>query len=276
MAKSVSIIGCGWLGKALAKALLNENYTVVVTTQSKGKIAGLSAMGVNPELLSLPVESPESIVSSVFNQTTLIIAITPQIRQGRVDYAKKIEQLVTMAELGKVKRIILLSSSAVYNGLTGTVSENSKLDLSNEKVSIISAAENAVRKFSNNVVVLRLAGLLGADRHPGKFLQGKKILSGPQAYINLIHQTDVVGLLMNLLKNPTITGTYNAVSATETSKQHFYQAAAKAKKLPVPEFAFETAMLFGKRVDDTKLRSTLDYQYIYDDLVVWLYKGDIS
>jgi len=273
MPKSVAIIGCGWLGFALTKQLLMEKYRVAVTTQNIDKLNSLLANNIDAELLSLPVNDPTSVVLSVFNQETLVISITPQIRQGRSDYPEKVAQLVAMAELGKVQRIILLSSTAVYNGLSGTVDENTPLDLSAEKVAVIAGAESAAQQFTGKTVILRLAGLVGPARHPGRFLQGKRVLAEPQAFINLIHQTDVVGVLMNIIADHKYNGVYNAVSATEASKEHYYQAAANALGLAVPEFSFETAMRFGKRINDEKLRDNLNYQFVYDDLIVWLYKS---
>jgi len=273
MPKSVAIIGCGWLGLALTKQLKTEKYRVAVTTQSVDKQKALLANNIDAELLSLPVNDPKSVVLSAFNQETLIISITPQIRQNRSDYPEKVAQLVEMAELGKVKRIIFLSSTAVYNGLSGIVDEKSPLDFTAEKVAIIAGAEKAAQQFTGQTVILRLAGLVGPERHPGRFLQGKRVLAEPQAFINLIHQADVIGVLMNIITEHKFNGIYNAVSATETSKEHYYQAAANALGLAVPEFSFETAMRFGKRINDGKLRDNLNYQFVYDDLIVWLYKS---
>ena len=273
MTKSVGIIGCGWLGYVLAKKLLVEKYIVTVTTQSEDKKNKLSKDNINAELLSLPVDEPESILLSVFNHKTLIISITPQIRQGRNDYPEKVAQIIKMAELGKVEKVVLLSSTAVYNGLTGLVDEQSILDKNANKVDVIDAAEKAARDFSGTTVVLRLAGLVGPERHPGRFLQGKKILAEPQAFINLIHQDDVIGVLLEIIAEQSFSGIYNAVSATETSKQHYYHAAASALNLPLPEFSFETSMRFGKRINDAKLRGCLHYQFTQDDLIVWLYKS---
>jgi nucleoside-diphosphate-sugar epimerase len=276
MPNSVGIIGCGWLGQALAKKLLIEKYRVTVTTQSEEKKQKLLNDNIDTELLSLPVNDPKSVVMSVFNHQTLIISITPQIRQGRNDYPEKVSQIIKMAESGKVEKVILLSSTAVYNGLSGLVDEQSILDMNAHKVAVIAAAEKAARDFSGTTVVLRLAGLVGPERHPGRFLQGKNILAEPQAYINLIHQDDAVGVLMEIIKEDKINGTFNAVSATETSKQHFYHAAAGALNLPLPEFSFETSMRFGKRINDAKLRDSFNYPFTHDDLIVWLYKSAVG
>ncbi|MBA6254261.1 MAG: nucleoside-diphosphate-sugar epimerase [Colwellia sp.] len=273
MAKNVAIIGCGWLGYALAKQLLREQYRVTVTVQSEEKKQRLAKEQIDTELLILPVEDPKSTVLSVFGHDTLIISITPQIRQGRSDYPEKVAQLIEMAELGGVKKIVLLSSTAVYNGLSGLVDEQSVLDMNADKVATLIRAEKAAEAFSGETVILRLAGLIGPERHPGRFLQGRKLLSDPQAFINLIHQDDAVGVLMEIIKDGNIRGIYNAVSATETSKQHYYHAAAEALNLPLPEFSFETSMRFGKRINDAKLRNSFTYQFTHDDLIVWLYKS---
>ncbi|MBA6346824.1 SDR family oxidoreductase [Colwellia sp. BRX8-9] len=273
MVKNVAIIGCGWLGHALAKQLLREEYRVTVTVQSEEKKQRLAKEQIDTELLILPVEDPKSTVLSVFGHDTLIISITPQIRQGRSDYPEKVAQLIEMAELGRVKKIVLLSSTAVYNGLSGLVDEQSVLDMNADKVATLIRAEKAAEAFSGETVILRLAGLVGPERHPGRFLQGRKLLSDPQAFINLIHQDDAVGVLMEIIKDENIRGIYNAVSATETSKQHYYHAAAEALNLPLPEFSFETSMRFGKRINDEKLRNSFTYQFTHDDLIVWLYKS---
>lgn len=276
MKNSVGIIGCGWLGYALAKKLLNDKYRVIVTTQNEEKKQKLLKDGVDAELLSLPVNETEVMLLSVFNHKTLIISITPQIRQGRNDYPEKVAQIIKMAELGKVEKVILLSSTAVYNGLTGLVDEQSILDMSANKVDIITAAEKAAINFSGTTVILRLAGLVGPERHPGRFLEGKKVLAEPEAFINLIHQDDAVGVLMELIDEENINGTYNAVSATQTSKKDYYAAAASALSLPLPEFSLEASMSFGKRINDAKLRDTLNYQFTHDDLIDWLDKSVVG
>ncbi|TWX55288.1 NAD(P)H-binding protein [Colwellia hornerae] len=273
MAKSVAIIGCGWLGHALAKQLLREQYRVTVTVQSEEKKQRLAEEQIDTELLILPVEDPKSTVLTAFCHDMLIISITPQIRQGRSDYPEKVAQLIEMAELGRVKKIVLLSSTAVYNGLSGLVDEQSVLDINADKVATLTRAEKAAQAFSGETVILRLAGLVGPERHPGRFLQGRKLLSDPQAFINLIHQDDAVGVLMEIIKDEKIRGIYNAVSATETSKQHYYNAAAGALNLPLPEFSLATSMRFGKRISDAKLRNSFTYQFTHDDLITWLYKS---
>ncbi|MCJ8295455.1 MAG: SDR family oxidoreductase [Colwellia sp.] len=282
---SVGIIGCGWLGSALAQQLIKEGVAVLATRSNSDNAAQLQSEGVEAKVLSLPAEQGLLNRHAIFNQQCLVIAITPQFRQGRLDYAEKVQQLVTAAkESNSVEKIILLSSSAIYNGLSGQVDESMALDLSADKVSLLNQAEQAVLLFNEsndklatrNGYVLRLSGLVGPNRHPGKFLLNGRMLKSPQAIVNLIHQKDAVGLIQVLLTSDLVGGIFNGVSPTQVTKKQYYQSAATALKLPAAVFE-EGAMLSGdkpKVVSGTKTQAALNYRFVYADLLKWLEQGE--
>ena len=183
---SVGIIGCGWLGKALAVSLLDKNISVLATSSKLENVEKLNQQSIIAQQLTLPDDTTQLAQHDVFTKQSLVIAITPQFKQGRTDYADKITQLVNAAkQQGLVQRIILLSSTAIYNGLEGNVDEDSSICMEAEKVQILNAAEQAVLHFSKQCskqgtkqgTVIRLAGLVGPDRHPGKFLLANKTIS---------------------------------------------------------------------------------------------------
>ncbi len=269
---SVGIVGCGWLGKALTTQLVDANMNVVVTTQRSENVEELSKLGAQVECFSAQSGlnvCPEKALN-VFNQKCLVIAITPMIRQGRTDYADKIRCIVEYANKGAVEQIILVSSTAVYNGNIGDVDETTDLDLSQEKVSILNAAEQEALSFLGNTIVLRLSGLVGPKRHPGKFLRAGKTLSDPNAITNLIHQTDAVGLLFELIKNEKHTAIYNGSSQTHVSKKDYYAKAANALGISAPRFHEGHRGGDSKVINSGKIRNKLTYQFKYDDLLTWL------
>ncbi|WP_281559387.1 NAD(P)H-binding protein [Thalassomonas sp. RHCl1] len=269
-ANSVGIIGCGWLGKALAKQLIKENIPVMATTTREEKAAELNQAGINSRVLQLPQALSLLSEHDIFSCRQLVICITPQLKKGRVDYPEKIAQLVTAAEKNDVEKIILLSTSSVYNGLEGDVSEQSELDLSANKVAIVAQAEQSVLNFNGLSAVIRLTGLIGPARHPGRFLAGKKNLANPDAAVNLIHQADALGLICCLLKQKQAQGIYNGVANTRVSRQQFYQQAALTLALPEPAFNEQDRGITGKVINGDKGRRELSYQYRYDDLVLWM------
>lgn len=266
---SVGIIGCGWLGTALAKTLLQHNYFVVGTTQQPKKLASLEQLGLFAELLSLPIKTEIARNNKLFQCKSLVVCIPPQIRHGKDDYAKKMAQIVTAAEQGKVGKIVLISTTAVYGDLIGDVDESTLLDSRTDKVALLIAAERKIRAFNKQSIILRAGGLVGENRHPGAFLRHKRRMSAPNAYVNLVHQQDVIGVIVELLSSKNISGVFNLVSQMQVSKKHFYSIAADALDLAAPEFDEHSAVGLGKQVMSGKIREHLHYQFQYDDLVAW-------
>jgi len=275
---SVAIIGCGWLGSALVKSLVANQYHVIATTQQVAKLTHIQALGAEAEILSLPFNEAGLDKNSVFDCQTLVICITPGIRQGKKDYADKVVQLVQQAEKGQVNKIILISSTAVYDGNVGDVTEMTTIQSDIEKVAIISGAEQAVLSFKQQSIVVRAAGLVGKDRHPGKFFQQQRKLKDPNAYVNLIHQTDLVAQLQLLIQSVDLTGVFNAVSETQLTKKQYYSTAAQVLNLPAPVFDdgidenVERAR--GKNIIGSKLSSSIAYQFKYGDMLHWLKADD--
>jgi len=272
---SIGIIGCGWLGKALAISLLKNDMSVLATSSNLANVDKLNQQGIDAQQLTLPIDNTELVQHDVFTQQCIIIAITPKFKQGRTDYAEKIAQLVSAAQQGGlVEHIILLSSTAVYHGLVGNVDEDSQLSLTTEKVQMLNAAEQHVlnfsklssKLFSKQGSVLRLAGLVGPERHPGKFLT----LSNSTAPINLIHQQDAVGLIESLIKAQSEQEVFNGVSDTHVSKQEYYQAAAQALSLKAPIFAQKHLNDISRIVSGEKAKQVLNYKFIYPNLLTWL------
>jgi len=279
--KSVGIVGCGWVGSALAHQLKGKGVKVLATRSNSDNVEQLNSQGIDASVLLLPNKQSELNDHPVFNSQCLVIAITPQFKQDRADYGDKVEQLVIAAKANTcVEQVILLSSTAVYNGLSGDIYEADTLDLSADKVSVLSQAEQAVLSFTepsnkaldNVSYVLRLAGLVGPNRHPGKFLLNGRMLKSPAAKVNLIHQQDVIGLILSLLSERIDSGIFNGVSSTHVSKKEYYQAAASALDIAPPSFELEDdkSAKSVRIVNGDKVAVKLSYQFVYPNLLTWL------
>ena len=273
--KTVGIIGCGWLGKALAKTLIGSDYLPIGTTQRQENLDSLNQMGIQAELLSLPLEDIKNTKNRVFDCCTLVICLPPQIRQGKKDYPQKIAQIVASAEQGRVEKIILISTTAIYGDLLGEVDESTALDLNNEKVKVLNEAEQQVLAFNKQSIVIRCGGLVGENRHPGKFLRHKRMLSSPNAYVNLVHQHDVIAIILEFIVSEHLKGVFNLSSQMQVSKRHFYAIAASALDIPTPDFDESSPVELGKQVMTGKIRNCLSYQFKFDDLVSWTLKKPI-
>jgi nucleoside-diphosphate-sugar epimerase len=276
---TVGIIGCGWLGTALAKKLLAKNHQVLATTGHGESAEKLVTQGISANKLILPtvLSVKQFAQHAIFSATQLVICLPPRLKRGQDDYPEKIKQLVAAAEKTGVEHIILISSTAVYNGLSGKVNEQHALDFTADKVQVMHDAEQVLLTFTGQANIIRLSGLIGPERHPGRFLSANKDFANPEGVVNLIHQTDAVGIIEALLlrqSEPALNkAIFNGVSATHPTRERFYQQAAKALDLPQPTFiraTDEPIPLLSKEVEGDKVQRELNYPFVYNDLLTWL------
>jgi nucleoside-diphosphate-sugar epimerase len=287
--QQVGIIGCGWLGCALAKELLRLNNDVTVTTTTLVKQPELTRIGLQNELLTLPDDSSTLASLNVFKQQQLVICIPPQLKHGSENYVDNIKTLVSAANNGDIQQLILISTTAIYRGLSGEVNESSPLETTDKKVKALLLAEEQLKNFNGNSCIIRFAGLVGGDRHPGNFLTGKTQLTNGEASVNVIHQQDSVGIILSLLTsmNETShqsiqvkpahqkatkqeTNIFNGVSCTHPCRKIFYQQASKALNLAPPQFDDSRSLIDTKVVSGKKIQDKLNYQFVYPDLLAWL------
>ncbi|MDO6426164.1 NAD(P)-binding domain-containing protein [Thalassotalea sp. 1_MG-2023] len=267
---SVGIIGCGWLGLALAKKCLEKSINVIATTQSETSLTTVKAHGLHGHLLSLPLAPNDTNQYAVFDQDILIVCFPPKLRNGQKNYVQKIKNIVKFSKNSHVRKVVLISTTAVYQGHTGEVDENTPLKLDIEKVAILAQAEQQICSINDDCVVLRCAGLVGPERYPGNFFTKGKVVKSPNAYVNLVHQFDVVEQIFAFITQQLPGGIYNCVSEMQVTKQHFYEIAAKLAGKPSPVFDQLSELDLGKYVLANKLRQISPVQHQYDDLIAWL------
>ncbi|WP_448548208.1 NAD(P)H-binding protein [Thalassotalea fusca] len=267
---SVGIIGCGWLGNALANQLIAHDHVVIGTTRSEDKLQKLSQLKIIAEKLEFPLSGVDIDTLAVFNCNTLVIAITPGIRQGRIDYADNIKTIVGHAQRHGVEHIVLLNSTAIYQGLNGYVDEAATLLLDDPKVALLKQAEQYVENYCGRYSIFRLSGLVGPGRHPGNFFNSNRLLTQPNAFVNLIHQQDVVNSLFEFITQTKPSEIYNASSSMEVSKGHFYNMAAYALGKEASLYDNEPSKESGKLIVTDKLHANLEMPFKFDDIVSWM------
>jgi hypothetical protein len=85
------------------------------------------------------------------------------------------QEIVDSALAYHIPRIIFTSSTSVYGDTHGTVKENSPRNPSTASGRVLKELEDWLHNLpGTSVDILRLAGLVGPARHPGRFLPGKR------------------------------------------------------------------------------------------------------
>lgn len=238
--KSVSILGCGWLGLALAKALRAQGFSVKGSATSQAKCQLLAEAGIEPFELQFSTRVQQYPELAVFLQSdVLLVAVSPgKTLEEKADYEFLIDVLCNELKKNPVKQVIFLSSTAVYGEENGVVTELSIPNPNTVNGTLLVALEAKLQALDANVCLVRLAGLVGPDRHPGRFFAGRKAIENGEAPVNLIHQLDAIGVLIAIIKT-AYAGCINAVAPSHPTRAQFYTAASAHAGLSLPEFTLE-------------------------------------
>jgi nucleoside-diphosphate-sugar epimerase len=262
---TVSILGCGWFGLALAKALLRENIVVKGSTTTDAKLAMLAEAGIAPYLIRFGSDDMQ-FDAGFFNCDLLVVSIPPKIKSGEsADFLNKIKSIVDAINQHAVTRVIYISTTGVYGDRKLRVDEETDPAPDTESGKLLLAAEELFQNqpaFKSTIV--RFGGLVGPDRHPGRFFAGKKAIANGCAPVNLIHQIDAVGIVMAIINGQHIGGVFNACSPDHPSRADFYSYTAAQGNYEIPEFIDE---LKDWKIVDSIRHNELGYNFEITD---WL------
>ncbi|MFV8351946.1 SDR family oxidoreductase [Flavobacterium sp. XS2P14] len=235
----ISILGCGWLGLPLAKALVKNEYLVSGSTTSIEKIAVLENAGIEPFLIVLSENKTiGNLTEFLADSEILIIDIPPKLRGSETEnFVSKIRNIIPFIEKSAVQKVLFISSTSVYNDGDAFVSEKTIARPATESGKQLLEIEQLLQ---NNIhfktTVLRFGGLIGEDRHPVKFLAGRENLENPNAPINLIHQEDCIGIINAILSQQVWGETLNAVTPYHPTRAEYYTQKAVELNLALPKF----------------------------------------
>ena len=114
--KQISILGCGWLGLPLAKALLENSFAVKGSTTSVEKLSVLENSGIQGFQIELSETKIQGDVDSFLdNSKVLIIDIPPKLRgNSKEDFVSKIKNLIPFVEKSSIEKVLFISSTSVY------------------------------------------------------------------------------------------------------------------------------------------------------------------
>lgn len=268
----ISILGCGWLGQPLALDLLQSGHKIVATCRSKDKAIRLQELGLSTAVYALGDDLTQGHLTEVFNSKLLILNIpvgrkTPDSNV----FLNNIHSLLIHAAKSSIDKIIFISTTSIYGEPEGVVVEQTTPHPVTESAKVNLAIEGLVKRyFAERSTIIRLAGLVGADRHPAKFLAGKLNLANPNQVVNLIHQLDVISAIKHIIKFSLWSKTLHLSATQHPSRDKYYTYAAKQLGLTPPTFIDSPEIKSGKIIDASSslniLKMTLAYPNPFDML----------
>lgn len=250
----ISILGSGWLGLPLAEHLVQAGYDVKASTRSEDRLSAIEACDANGFIVD--TEKLPDNIQDFLDSTILIINITSK-------NINAFESLIQEIESSPVKNVLFVSSMSVYKNLNRVVSEDENAE---DNSNILFQIEQL---FCNNskftTTVLRFAGLIGYQRHPGRWFASKPVAQA-ETPVNLIHRDDCVSIIDNIIELSIWGEVLNASADTHPSRREFYTRARSLLNLDPPKFTNDQQPVY-KVVSNEKLKRVLEYDFIHPDIM---------
>ena len=267
---TISLLGCGWLGFPLALNLISRGFKVKGSTTSPDKLAIFKESGIDPYLVQFDTVSNNPDLHDFLDADILIVSVPPGRRSidGMANYRKMAETIKDQLVNSRVSRLIFISSTSVYPDSNSILTEFSSIDPETESGIVLAETEALLSSLNMKVILLRLSGLIGPKRMPGRFFAGKTNIPNGLAPVNMIHQDDVISLINCLIDFETAEGVYIGCSPSHPSKEEFYTLAASSEQLNPPTFISEK--LRWKLISSERTNRELSFTYKYPSLMDWL------
>ncbi|WP_432799690.1 NAD-dependent epimerase/dehydratase family protein [Poriferisphaera sp. WC338] len=288
--RATLIIGCGYLGKQLARQLLtcNPDQPIFAAVRSQISARSLVPLGLRPLLLDVTQPLTLAAARAVLEPYQLdIYYMIPPGRKNAHPGPKQtviggiINTLNLLRELD-IRKAILISSSAVYGQSENEiVSADTPPEPNNEKAKLLLEGEQLWLNHDYNYYVLRLAGLFGPKRVVGlsAISSGAPVVGNPNAMLNLIHVEDAASLLIAIIQSQTAGHIELGIGPPPLTRHNYYNMLAEMINVPAPKLLNDEAAAkqfdlnlgrlqrtSSKQLDNTITRERTGWSPVHIDL----------
>ncbi|MDP7425562.1 MAG: SDR family oxidoreductase [Rhodospirillales bacterium] len=263
--KSLFCFGPGFSLKALARQLLNNDWSVSGTYREADGAENLAALGIDP----IPFNAADAAMESA----TAIISTVPPSAEGDPVLARYGDQL---ANISKQAWIGYLSTTGVYGDTGGAlVDEASALNPSNDRSQWRATCEQGWLSVSAHI--FRLSGIYGQGRSSVDRLRLglARRIDNPGHLFSRIHVDDIAQTLIASINQPSPGQIYNLCDDEAAEQQVVEAYAAELLGIePPPLVPFDEAIREmspiaktfwqdNRRVDNARIKNELGVKLIY-------------
>lgn len=278
--ENIAILGCGYVGRALAACWQEQGHFVTGTTTRQERVALLQPL--LSRVVAMTGDDASAVQSLVQGQDTVVISVAPTGFQVADEatyektYLTTAENLLqALKQTPSVKQVIYLSSYSVYGDRQGEwVDETASISPTESRSQMLYEAEQIVSQADSEhqrICILRLGGIYGPGRELVGMLGGMAGMTLPgrgDRVINWIHRDDIVGVIEFARLNE-LQGIYNLVDDSQLTVKEQLERICSRYGLPPANWDQSKLSLPGKsvRVSNQKLKAT-GYQFIHPQIVV--------
>ncbi len=231
MTERVAILGCGYVGTALAKHWRSRDMQVTATATTPERLEALAE--ISDRAIVVNSQNLDALRDLVRDTETLIVSIaSKRVQPYDVTYlgtAKNLAQVLSELDVegepgsaaNPLRQVIYTSSCGVYGDRSGEwVRESDAVDPEGENQKILAQAEATIlgtalsaASAERKACVLRLGGIYGPDREISRIYKKAAGTTRPGDGLhptNWIHRDDIVGAI-DIARSNRLSGIFNVV-----------------------------------------------------------------
>lgn len=279
------IIGCGDIGRRIARRALAEGIEVTALARSEERAAALAALGLRTVVGELDRMLP---IAGLPTAGATVFYLAPPPGGGEID--PRVRTFLASIEPDKEPaRLIYISTSGVYGDCGGAeIDEESPVNPQTARARRRLDAENLLRDWGAHrqvaVIVLRVTGIYGPGRLPlARLREGHPVLRAAEAACtNRIHAEDLARVCLAAAQKGEPGEIFNVSDGCPGTLTEYFNAVADTFGLPRPpqislaeaRQAMAPLMLSyvteSRRLDNRRMREKLGVELLYPTLAAGL------
>jgi nucleoside-diphosphate-sugar epimerase len=278
---TVLIVGCGYLGRRVARREQEQGNRVVALVRSAERATDLRVLGV--EVLRVDLDDAQSL-AGLPTQDAVIYYFAPPPPSGRSD--PRISRFLSAIGADAMPaRIVLVSTSGVYGDCRGEwVDESRPARPDADRAHRRFDAETRLRHWAGEhavpFVILRVPGIYGPGRLPVERLTRRQpvLREAESPWSNRVHVDDLARACLAAARHGASGAVYNISDGHPSTMTDYFNQVADAVGLPRPpqitmaearaqlSDGMRSYLAESKRLDNRRMREELGVEPQYPDL----------
>ena len=272
----ITIIGCGYVGSAIASQWQKQGHQVTVTTTTPKKVPFLQTIA--SEVAIANGGELDNLKQVIKDREIILLSLAAKQRtvEGyRQSYLATAKNLIEAIEdTPSVRQLIYTGSYGIMGNKNGAwTDETAPIKPINELGEILAQTEEILlsrAELKSKVCILRLSGIYGPERELIKIFRSRAGTIRPgdgRDYTNWIHLDDIVNGI-EFARQKQLSGIYNLNSDEILSTDEFFTRLFATHNLPPITWDSSQPSLrpYNLKLDNQKLKAA-GFKLIYPQII---------